>query len=52
MPPTLISQSVDEIKNFFKVHQDIITKPFFQLTLMLSDPMRSLALPPVRTSTS
>jgi len=29
MPPTLISQSVDEIKNFFKVHQDIITKPLY-----------------------
>ena len=29
MPPTLISQSVDEIKNFFKIHQDIITKPLY-----------------------
>ena len=29
MPPTLISQSVDEIKNFFKVHKDIITKPLY-----------------------
>ena len=29
MPPTLISQSVNEIKNFFKVHQDIITKPLY-----------------------
>ena len=29
MPPTLISQSVDEIKIFFKVHQDIITKPLY-----------------------
>ena len=29
MPPTLISQSVDEIKNFFNIHQDIITKPLY-----------------------
>ena len=29
MPHTLISQNVDEIKNFFKVHQDIITKPLY-----------------------
>ena len=29
MPPSLISQSVDEIKNFFKVHKDIITKPLY-----------------------
>ena len=29
MPPTLISQRVDEIKTFFKVHQDIITKPLY-----------------------
>ena len=29
MPPTLISQSFNEIKNFFKVHQDIITKPLY-----------------------
>ena len=29
MPPTLISQNVDEIKNFSKVHKDIITKPLY-----------------------
>ena len=29
MPPSLISQSVDEIKNFFKVYKDIITKPLY-----------------------
>ena len=29
MPPTLISQSVNEIKNFFRVYQDIITKPLY-----------------------
>ena len=29
MPPTLISQRVEEIKFFFKLHQDIITKPLY-----------------------
>jgi len=29
MPPTLISQSVDEIKKFFKMHKDIIIKPLY-----------------------
>ena len=29
MPPTLISQRVEEINFFFKLHQDIITKPLY-----------------------
>jgi glutathione synthase len=29
MPPTLISQRVEEIEFFFKLHQDIITKPLY-----------------------
>ena len=29
MPPTLISQSVDDIKNFLITHDDIITKPLY-----------------------
>ena len=29
MPPTLISQRVDEIKSFFKMHKDIIIKPLY-----------------------
>ena len=29
MPPTLISQRVEEIKFFLKLHQDIITKPLY-----------------------
>ena len=29
MPPTLISQNVNEINKFFKLHQDIITKPLY-----------------------
>ena len=29
MPPTLISQKVEEIKSFFKIHEDIITKPLY-----------------------
>ena len=29
MPATLISQSVEEIKSFFKIHNDIITKPLY-----------------------
>ncbi|MDB4860682.1 glutathione synthase [Alphaproteobacteria bacterium] len=29
MPATLISQSVEEIKIFFKIHKDIITKPLY-----------------------
>ncbi|MDC0497853.1 glutathione synthase [Alphaproteobacteria bacterium] len=29
MPPTLISQRVEEIKFFFKLNQDIITKPLY-----------------------
>ena len=29
MPPTLISQRTEEIKNFFKIHKDIITKPLY-----------------------
>ena len=29
MPPTLISQSVDDIKNFLITHADIITKPLY-----------------------
>ncbi len=29
MPPTLISQKTEEIKNFFKIHKDIITKPLY-----------------------
>ena len=29
MPATLISQSVEEIKSFFKIHKDIITKPLY-----------------------
>ena len=29
IPPTLISQSVDEIKKFFKTHNDIIIKPLY-----------------------
>ena len=29
MPPTLISQRVEEIKIFFNIHKDIITKPLY-----------------------
>ena len=29
MPPTLISQNVDDIKNFLITHNDIITKPLY-----------------------
>ena len=29
MPATLISQNVEEIKSFFKIHKDIITKPLY-----------------------
>ena len=29
MPPTLISQKVDDIHNFLNIHKDIITKPLY-----------------------
>ena len=29
MPATLISQNVEKIKSFFKIHKDIITKPLY-----------------------
>ena len=29
MPPTLITQKIEEIKNFFNNHKDIITKPLY-----------------------
>ena len=29
MPPTIIAQKVEQIKNFFKIHKDIITKPLY-----------------------
>ena len=29
MPPTLISQKVDDINIFLKIHKDIITKPLY-----------------------
>ena len=29
MPPTIVSQKVDNIKNFLAIHKDIITKPLY-----------------------
>ena len=29
MPPTIIAQKVEQIKNFFQIHKDIITKPLY-----------------------
>ena len=29
MPPTIVSQRVEKIKSFFKIHKDIITKPLY-----------------------
>ncbi|MBI04745.1 MAG: glutathione synthase [Pelagibacteraceae bacterium] len=29
MPPTIVTQNIDDLKNFLKIHQDIITKPLY-----------------------